>query len=180
MSDAFTVLWTHDTCRALRRADRVGERPPVAFSGIHSSLPAWTGARAGDEVYALHVNRCEVFVVSRMKVIDMERRECCGTEAVTWEDPAYPGHEAWSMLGAGGCGAAAVHVDATPVRFDVPVPGELLARLTWRNRRGRTRGLKYVADGRLERSISLQGFYRLTPESADELAEVVRDSSEGP
>ncbi|MFB7454013.1 hypothetical protein [Streptomyces sp. NPDC056194] len=173
MSDAFTVLWTHDTCRALRKAGRVGERPPVAFSGAHSSLPAWTGARAGDEVYALHVNQREVFVVSQMRVIDAERRDCCGTAPATWDDPAYPGHDDWSMLGAGGCGAQAVHVDATPVRFDVPISGELLARLTWQNRRGQTRGLKYVVDGRLERSISLQGFYRLTPEAAGELAEVV-------
>ncbi|MGW5782225.1 hypothetical protein [Streptomyces sp. NPDC003863] len=173
MPDAFTVLWTHDTCRALCKAGRVGERPPVAFSGAHSSLPAWTGARAGDEVYALHVNQREVFVVSQMRVIDAERRDCCGTAPATWHDPAYPGHDDWSMLGAGGCGAQAVHVDATPVRFDVPISGELLARLTWRNRRGQTRGLKYVVDGRLERSISLQGFYRLTPEAAGELAEVV-------
>ncbi|MEU8732781.1 hypothetical protein AB0C68_25775 [Streptomyces tendae] len=173
MSDAFTVLWTHDTCRALRKAGRGGERPPVAFGGAHSSLPAWTGARAGDEVYALHVNQREVFVVSRMQVIDTERRDCCGAAPATWEDPAYPGHGDWSMLGANGCGAEAVHVDATPVRFDVAVPGDLLARLTWRNRRGRTRGLKYVVDGRLEKSVSLQGFYRLTPEAADALAEVV-------
>ncbi|MEU2433076.1 hypothetical protein ABZ611_26900 [Streptomyces sp. NPDC007861] len=172
MPDAFTVLWTHDTCRALRKAGRVGERPPVAFSGVHSSLPAWSGARAGAEVFALHVNRRVVSVVSRMRVLDIERRECCGTAPATWQDPAFPGHDDWSMLGADGCGAIAVHVDATPVRFDVAIPGDLLARLTWRNARGRTRGLKYVVDGRLERSISLQGFYRLTPESADELAEV--------
>ncbi|MET8210549.1 hypothetical protein ABZT51_31865 [Streptomyces sp. NPDC005373] len=173
MSDAFTELWTHDTCRALRKEGRVGERPPVAFSGVHSSLPAWTGARAGDEVYALHVKQREVFVVSQMRVIDVERRDCCGTAPAAWDDPAYPGHDDWSMLGAGGCGAQAVHVDATPVRFDIPISGELLTRLTWRNRRGQTRGLKYVVDGRLERSISLQGFYRLTPEAADELADVV-------
>lgn len=173
MSDAFTVLWTHDTCRALRKAGRVGERPPVAFSGIHSSLPAWSGARAGDEVYALHVKQREVFVVSQMRVIDVERRDCCGMAPATWEDPAYPGHDDWSMLGAGGCGAQAVHVDATPVRFDASVSSELLTRLAWRNRRGQTRGLKYVVDGRLERSVSLQGFYRLAPEAADALAEVV-------
>lgn len=77
------------------------------------------------------------------------------------------------MLGSGGCGAEAVHVTATPVRFDVPVPGDLLAQLTWQNRRGRTRVLKYVVDGRLENSISLQGFYRLTPESAEALAGLV-------
>ncbi|WAZ19097.1 hypothetical protein STRCI_000123 [Streptomyces cinnabarinus] len=178
MSDAFTVLWTHATCHALRKAGRVGERPPVAFSGVHSSLPAWSGARSGDEVYALHVNQCQVFVVSQMRVIDTERRDCCGTTPATWDAPAYPGHGDWSMLGAGGCGAMAVHVDATPVRFDVPIPGDLLARLTWRNRKGQTRTLKYVVDGRLERSVSLQGFYRLTPESADELAATV--NSAGP
>lgn len=176
MSDAFTVLCTHDTCRALRKAGRVGERPPVAFSGVHSSLPAWSGARAGDEAYALHVNRCVVYVVSRMRVIDMERRDCCGTGPATWQDPAFPGRSNWSMLGADGCGATAVHVDATPVRFDMPIPGDLLTRLTWRNRRGRTRSLKYMVEGRLERSISLQGFYRLTSESAGELAEVFGDA----
>ncbi|MFD7710328.1 hypothetical protein [Streptomyces sp. NPDC059786] len=111
-----------------------------------------------------------MYVVSRMRVLDTERRDCCGTAPATWEDPAFPGHDDWSALGAEGCGATAVHVDATPVRFDTPVPGSLLATLTWRNGRGRTRGLKYVVDGRLERSISLQGFYRLTPESAGELA----------
>ncbi|MFJ3582885.1 hypothetical protein ACIPPS_11755 [Streptomyces sp. NPDC090127] len=63
------------------------------------------------------------------------------------------------------------------MRFDIQVPGDLLSTLTWRNRRGRTRGLKYVADGRLERSVSLQGFYRLTPESADELAALVTNAS---
>ncbi|MFE4601736.1 hypothetical protein ACFRKE_12860 [Kitasatospora indigofera] len=175
MPDAFTVLWTQDTCRALRKAGRVGERPPVAFSGVHSSLPAWSGAGAGagDEVYALHVNRCAVYVVSRMRVVGTDRRDCCGTAPATWQDPAFPGHEDWSMLGSGGCGAMAVHVDATPVRLDRPVPGDLLGRLTWQNRRGRTRGLKYVVDGRLEHSVSLQGFYRLTPGSADELAAVV-------
>ena len=170
MPDAFTVLWTHDTCKALRKAGRVGERPPVAFSGVHTSLPAWSGAQAGDEVYAVHVNRGTVFVVSRMRVLDRERGGCCGIAPATWQDEAFPGHGAWSMLGASGCGAAPVHVDATPVRFDVPIPADLLAQLTWRNRRGQTRGLKHVVDGRLERAVSLQGFYRLTPESAEVLA----------
>ncbi|MFD1276730.1 hypothetical protein ACFQ51_48155 [Streptomyces kaempferi] len=73
---------------------------PVAFGGIHSSLPSWSGARVGDEVYALHVNRCVVFVVSRMRVIDMERRDCCGNAPETRQDPAFPGHGDWSMLGA--------------------------------------------------------------------------------
>lgn len=175
MSIAFTTLWTHDTCRGLRRAGRVGMRPPVAFSGVHTSLPSWVSVNVDDDVYALHVNKCVVYVVSRLRVVDKQRRDCCGTAPTTWRDPAYPGHVDWSMLGANGCGAAAVHVDATPVRFDIAVPGDLLEGLTWRNRRGDTRGLKYVVDGRLERAVSLQGVYRLTPESADALAALVGD-----
>ncbi|WP_232290088.1 hypothetical protein [Micromonospora sp. ATCC 39149] len=73
------------------------------------------------------------------------------------------------MLGANGCGASPVHVEATPIRFDVAVPGDLLNALTWRNRRGEQRTLKYVVNGRLERSLSIQGVYRLTDESAAQL-----------
>ncbi|MFV2115786.1 hypothetical protein ACFHW0_26090 [Micromonospora sp. LOL_025] len=81
------------------------------------------------------------------------------------------------MLGANGCGAAPVHVEATPIRFDVTVPGALLGALTWRNRRGEERTLKYVVDGRLERSVSLQGVYRLTDESAAALGTCSTDST---
>lgn len=108
-------------------------------------------------------------MVSRMGVIDKERRGCCGAAPADWDDLASPGRGDWSMLGAGGCGAVPVHVNATPVRF-VPIPGALLARLTWRNRRGQTCGLKYVVDGRPENPVRWQEFHRLAPEAADELA----------
>ena len=159
MPDAFTILWTQDTCRALREAGLTGQRPTVAYSGIHQSLPAWSGARPGDEVYALHVSRRVVYVVSRMRIVHVGQEDCCEVGD-------------WWRLGEGGCGATTVHVESTPVRFDVPIPGDLLPTLTWRNRRGRTRGLKYVVDGLLEHSVGLQGFYRLTPESADELGKL--------
>ncbi|WP_232290276.1 hypothetical protein [Micromonospora sp. ATCC 39149] len=116
MSTAFTTLWTHDVCRELRR-HRVGERPSVAFSGVHQSLPSWTSVGVGDDVFALHVNRCVVYLVSRLRVVDKQRRDCCGAAATTWRDPSYPGHDAWAMLGANGCGASPVHVEATPIRF---------------------------------------------------------------
>ncbi|MFC5902691.1 hypothetical protein [Streptomyces zhihengii] len=60
-------------------------------------------------------------------------------------------------------------MDATAVRFDTPIPGDLLPAFTWHNARGKTRNLKYIVDGRLERSVSLQGFCRLTSESPDTL-----------
>src|SRR5262245_45979971 len=105
MSVAFTTLWSQDTCRALRRAGRVGKRPPVACGGIHLSLPVWVSVGLGDDVYALHLNRCVLYVVRRLRVVDKQRGECCGTTPATQHDPAYPGHGDWAMLGANGCGA---------------------------------------------------------------------------
>jgi hypothetical protein len=169
MSKAFTVLWTHETCRALRREGRVGERPPVAFSGVHTSRPKWSAARPGDQVFALHVKACVVYLVSGMRIIDKQRRYCCGLEPATYRDPAFPGHADWAMLGARDCGAAPVHVAATPVRFDVPVPREMLERFTFRGRQG-IRSLKHLTDGRLTSAVGLLGFYRLTDETAADLA----------
>jgi len=128
-------------------------------------------------VYSLHVKKCVLYVVSRMRILNRDRRDCCGTEPETWRDPAFPGHGDWAMLGAGGCGAEAVHVESTPVRFDLPVPADVLERFTYRNLRGRTRGLKFLVDGRLEHSNSIQGFYRVTPDTADDLARLVDESS---
>ncbi|GLW35062.1 hypothetical protein Areg01_79980 [Actinoplanes regularis] len=176
MAATFTALWTQSVCRALRK-DRVGLRPPVVYSGVHQSLPDWGAVETGDVVYALHVNRCVVHVVSRLRVLDWKQTECCGSLPAFWADPAYRGHPGWDMLGAGQCGAVPVHVDATPIRFDVTVPGDLLSALTWRNRRGVTRTLKYVVDGRLTNSVSLQGVYRLTDDSATELAALVDGAS---
>ncbi|MEU3601549.1 hypothetical protein ABZ714_22925 [Streptomyces sp. NPDC006798] len=58
------------------------------------------------------------------------------------------------------------------------MPPELLERLTFASRRG-TRTLKHIVDGRLLRSVSLQGVYRLASESAAELHQLVGASSPG-
>lgn len=172
MSDAFTALWTQDLCRPLRKGF-VGRRPPVVFSGAHGSSIGWGSVETGDDVFALWVNRCVVHVVSRLRIVDWKQSECCGPLPGFWADPAYRGHGEWDVLGADRCGAAPVHVDATPIRFDVAVPGSLLETLTWRNARGVTRNLKYVTDGRLTSAVSLQGVYRLTAESSAELSALV-------
>ncbi len=59
-----------------------------------------------------------------------------------------------------------------PLTFDRAVPGELLARLTYRSRRGE-RQIKHVVDGELRSVVSLQGIYRPAPESAGELEALV-------
>ncbi|MFJ5234703.1 hypothetical protein ACIQBJ_32995 [Kitasatospora sp. NPDC088391] len=167
MSNHFTVLWTHWTCRELQRAGLTGQRPPVAFSGVHTSLPRWAGARPDSEVYAVHVKGGVLHLVSRMRVLaPADDRPCCRTP---------DGHGRWSLLGEGGCGAEAVHLDATPVRFDTTVPGADLADLTWCNQRGKVRQLKHVEDGRLRSAVSVQGFYRITADTADRFAALSGD-----
>ncbi|GAA2714718.1 hypothetical protein [Actinoplanes palleronii] len=173
MSVAFTALWTQDVCRPLRKGF-VGRRPPVVFSGAHGSSIGWGSVDTGDEVFALHVNKCVIHVVSRLRVLDWKQSACCGALPAFWADPAYQGHPGWDdALGAGRCGAAPVHVDATPIRFDVTVPGELLPTLTWRNAKGVTRTPKHVVDGRLTNSMSIQGVYRLTEGSAADLSALI-------
>ncbi|MFF6901635.1 hypothetical protein [Streptomyces hydrogenans] len=54
------------------------------------------------------------------------------------------------------------------------VPGDVLERLTFTSRRGE-RTLRFVEDGRLTRSIGLQGVYRLAPASAEELRRLVAE-----
>lgn len=173
MDEAYTVLWTQDTCRALRRSGREGLCPPVAFSGIHSSLPSWRMTDIGDEVYALHVGRGVLHVVCRLTVTSKDRHDCCGPIPVNY-GAAFPGHADWAMLGAEGCSASVVHVDASPVRFDLPIPADMLVAMKWRNRRNASRGLKHIVDGRLVRSTSLQGgVYRLTEQTAADLDDLL-------
>ncbi|MFD9723622.1 hypothetical protein [Streptomyces sp. NPDC059072] len=62
-----------------------------------------------------------------------------------------------------------------PPAFDTVVPPDLLERLTFTSRRGE-RTLKYVEEGRLMRSVSVQGIHRLAAGSAAELRELVLDS----
>jgi hypothetical protein len=67
----------------------------------------------------------------------------------------------------------AIGEEGTPIRLDMPIPPELLARLRFSSRRGE-RGLKHIENGRLKSSIGLQGgVYRLHEASAHELMELV-------
>ena len=66
--------------------------------------------------------------------------------------------------------------EGTPIRLDVAVPSDLLARLRFRSRRAE-RGLKSIEDGQLKHALSLQGIYRLSPSSADDLAALLLGSA---
>ncbi|MFI8500694.1 hypothetical protein ACIGFK_19700 [Streptomyces sp. NPDC085524] len=82
----------------------------------------------------------------------------------------------WRPLKAGCVTEVLLGPPGTPLTFSTVAPPDLLERLTFTSRRGE-RTLKYVEEGRLVRSVSLQGIYRLAADSATELRGLVLDLS---
>jgi hypothetical protein len=101
----------------------------------------------------------------------MEVRQIIDYDLASTElaDEDYTGLTHWRPLKSGCINEVVVGPPGSPLRFDRPLPGEHLEHLTFTSRRGE-RKLKYVEDGRLLKALSLQGIYRLAPESADVLA----------
>lgn len=167
MADAYTTLWTNDLCRALIAGDFTGQRPSVLFGGPHTSLPSFVraGVRPGDRVYPIRVFRKRMWLLGAMEVGRVLEYDTVGDHLAT-EDYLRLIH--WRTLKAGCVDEVLVGPPGAPLTFDRPVPGELLARLTYRSRRGE-RQVKHVVDGELRSAASVQGIYRLAPGPAREL-----------
>jgi hypothetical protein len=63
--------------------------------------------------------------------------------------------------------------ESSPLRFDVTVPPDLLARLRFRSQRRECDLDKHIRDGRLVQSLGVQGIYRLSEASAHDLEALV-------
>jgi hypothetical protein len=66
--------------------------------------------------------------------------------------------------------------EGTPIRLDVAVPSDLLARLRFGPRR-KEWGLKHIVDGKLQHSDHLQGIHRLSEQPAAELAALLSSAN---
>ncbi|WP_042420451.1 hypothetical protein [Streptacidiphilus anmyonensis] len=175
MSNSYTVLWTNDLCRELIRGGFAGQRPTVLFGGPHQSRPSFrrAGVAAGDRVFAVRAWRAALYPVCAMEVRQIVDYDRAGAELA---DEDYPRLTHWRPLKSGCISEVVIGAPGTPIRFDAPLPGDCLEQLTFRSRRGE-RKLKYVEDGRLLRALSLQGIYRLAPDSADILARHLTDQA---
>ena len=165
VANSYTVLWTDDLCRELIRGGFSGQRPTVLFGGPHRSRPSFrrAGVVPGDRIFAVRVHRTALHLVCAMEVQRIVDYADAGAELA---DEDYQRLTHWRPLKGGCITEVVLGPPGTPIRFDAPVSGELLERLTFTSRRGE-RQLKYVEDGRLLRSVSLEGIYRLAPDSAD-------------
>jgi hypothetical protein len=183
LGDSYTTLWSQDRIRDLKRHRQEGVRLTVLFGGPHTSLPAFRryGVHEGDWIYPIYVRQGVLHVIGRMRVRRILSLEDYIAEnpdlfAGCAQEPApmltlldYLEHHPEQRYLAPTCvEEVALGEQGTPIRLDVAAPGELVERLRFRSRR-RERGIKHVENGRIKRVISLQGIYRLAPESAEAL-----------
>ena len=167
MADAYTVFWTNERCRHLKRSGQDSARLEVLFGGPHQSEPSFrrAGVQEGDDIYPVQVHSGTVYLLGRLRVqqlISLEHGDQVGLGDFLRRYPT------WDFLAPTCTTEVVIGQDGTPLRLDLAIPPDMLARLRFRSRRGE-RGLKHIEDGRLKSSIGLQGIYRLSRPSAAEI-----------
>lgn len=191
MANAYTIFWTRDRTKILRRLGWEGRQIETLYGGPHTSEPSFirAGVRAGDWVYPITVSSGILYVLGRAQV----QRILSLTDYIkqhvdlfpsaprkAWEtsfDPYRATHPAIAAL-APTCTDEVIECEkSTPLRFDLAIPSDLLARLRYRSLRKERDLSKHLRDGRLVNSIAVQGIYRLAEASARELEELVLDPS---
>jgi hypothetical protein len=70
MSEAYTVYWTQQRCKALRQLDGVGKPLHVLFGGPYTSEPSFVRAtvRPGDDLYPITVRSGVLYILGRVRV----------------------------------------------------------------------------------------------------------------
>ncbi|MFJ3302488.1 hypothetical protein ACIPSA_05100 [Streptomyces sp. NPDC086549] len=176
MADVYTTLWTNDLCKALVSRARTGDRLSVLFGGPHQSMPAFTraGVKPGDRILPVRVFRKRLWVLGSMEVEQILDYDDTIEERLGTPERERLAH--WALLEVSCAGEIVLGRPGAPLGFDRPVPPDLLARITYRSRRGE-RQIKHVVDGELHSAVSLHGIYRLAPESARELEELVGENA---
>ncbi|MEU1816842.1 hypothetical protein ABZ543_16810 [Streptomyces roseifaciens] len=176
MPNSYTALWTNDLCRELERSGYAGQRLTMLFGGPHQSLPSFqrAGVQPGDTIYPVRAFRTRLHVLGAMEVSRIIPYEHAGSEL---HDDDYTKLLDWRSLKVGCVTEVLLGPPGSPLTFSAVVPADVLERLTFTSRRGE-RKLKHVEEGRLMRSASLQGIYRLAADSAAELRRVVLEHSQ--
>jgi hypothetical protein len=171
-----------------KKYNPMGARLEVMYGGPHIPEPSFRrfGVQEGDFIVPLWVYQGIVYALGRMKVkrlISLEEYfEQYPNVFAGCEPGAYPMatfenylkvHPERRFLAPSCTDEVAIGEDGTPIRLNVAIPPDLLARLRFRSRRGE-RGLKHIENGKLTNSIGLQGgVYRLHEASAHEMIDLV-------
>ena len=173
MADAYTVFWASHRCGGARASIEAGEPLTILFGGPHQSLPSFVKAKvsAGDLVYPIAVYDQQVFVLGRMRVREVRSFTVESTGRLFQEH--VDGNPHWRFLADSCMTEAVIGYEGTVLRLDAAVPAEILRRLTYRSQRG-SRTIRHLDEhGKLLRSQSLRGIYRLTEPCANDLDAVL-------
>ncbi len=156
----YTYYWPQSACADARAAGLEGEALPVFFGGYNADSDFQRfKVGAGDTVIAISVDRGVLYLLASLRV------EAKGLSGPWLAD--HPEHRRYGAARGGGQVLAGEPL--APLDFGRAVSPDLLAR--FRYDAGKTgRPIKYVEDGLIKRSASLQGVYRLTSETALSLA----------
>lgn len=167
MSEAYSVYWPQ---ARWRHTAGIAEPLGLLFGGPHISEPSFRRAtvQSGDLLYPIGVCDQMLYVFGRMRV----------QEIIPVGGPGQPRLDeylplTWRFLAPTCTTEVVIGVEGTSIHLDRPLPGDVLKRLTYHPRRG-PRPVKHVSeDGRLVRSLSVQGIYRLAEPSAADLDAVL-------
>jgi hypothetical protein len=205
---AFTTLWTAEQVRKLRRAGLIGQPVSTTFGGPHTSAPRFSnaGVRPGDDVFPINIRDGRLMLLGRIRVGEILRADAfvarhpdlfdpilrhpefrrlephldSATARAFWQLRLWlEDHPELDAFCPGEADEVVIAMEASPVRLDVAVPPDSVKTLRWQPSRKPARPIKHLsAAGRIERSISLQGIYRLAPDSADLLRTLILQSSQ--
>lgn len=187
MPESYLVLWAQDRCRLVKKAGDTGKMLQVLYGGPHISAPSFRryGVAPGDWVNVGAFKDGVLYIVARMRVtailgvgeyfrkhLGMSRPKPSYDALLSGETPTAPtvfGHQSPPDCVT----EAVIGEEATPIRFDVAVPVDVLTALRFRNKRNQERGLK-VVDGKLKGILGMQGHVmRFVPDSALAIEELV-------
>jgi hypothetical protein len=192
---AFTTLWTASQVLRVRRANLSGSPLAMTFGGPHNSAPSFirAGVGPGDIVMPVQVKDGRLHVLAAMRVAELLRVEDYVArhpeefsrvrthpeferllphletphQQATWlvrlwlmgrpkVAAACPGEATEVIVGEG----------VLPISLTRVAPPELVLALRWQSGRRPVRAIRHLdPDGRIERSVTMQGIYRLTPDS---------------
>jgi hypothetical protein len=178
----------------------------MTFGGPHLSAPSFVraGVRAGDDVIPINVRDGQLALLSRLRVAEVLEVEDFVSRHRDWFDPMRSdaeyqrvvpyldndrsrafwqlatwlrNHPEVNAFCPGEATEVVVAADSVPVQLDRIVPAGIVKALRWQSGRRPERPIKHLSpEGRIERSISLQGIYRLTEDSASLLRPITGDA----
>jgi hypothetical protein len=191
VAHAYTIFWTQDCSNTLRRLGWAGRQIETLFGGPHTSEPSFirAGVRPGDLVYPITVRSGVLSVLSLVRVRSMLRlddyiEQHADLFSLNLAEPPTRAFDRYRIAHPAVASLAPTCTDevieceeSTPLRFDLTIPPDLLARLHYRSQR-RERDLSpHLRGGRLVSSVAIQGIYRLSEPCACELEALVLGSA---